>query len=238
LQSRSQGKNVVAFGIEADSILSKYASSFEQTSLYLHLDKTIYTNNETIWFSAYIFPKGIDTFEHQVLYVKFMRNDNDSLIRSSAFAITNFHSYGNLQIPNTLPTGEYRLIAYTDKLINKKPSVIFQQMISVKTNVAPPFSIVIAPMDSLKGKKDTTFLMVKGTWRNTNPMDKVVCTYEIFSGNKKISKGKTTLDYRGEAVLPILSKQDEMQGTFITYPERESVPENIKEQLIVELYSK
>ena len=30
----------------------------------------------------------------------------------------------------------------------------------------------------------------------------------------------------------------EMQGTFVTYPERESVPENIKEQLIVELYSK
>ena len=28
------------------------------------------------------------------------------------------------------------------------------------------------------------------------------------------------------------------EGTFITYPERESVPENIKEQLIVELYSK
>ncbi len=31
---------------------------------------------------------------------------------------------------------------------------------------------------------------------------------------------------------------NEKQGTFITYPERESVPENIKEQLIVELYSK
>jgi small subunit ribosomal protein S4 len=29
-----------------------------------------------------------------------------------------------------------------------------------------------------------------------------------------------------------------LQGTFIAYPERESVPENIKEQLIVELYSK
>lgn len=31
---------------------------------------------------------------------------------------------------------------------------------------------------------------------------------------------------------------NEMQGTFIAYPERESVPENIKEQLIVELYNK
>jgi small subunit ribosomal protein S4 len=29
-----------------------------------------------------------------------------------------------------------------------------------------------------------------------------------------------------------------LEGTFIAYPERESVPENIKEQLIVELYSK
>ena len=32
--------------------------------------------------------------------------------------------------------------------------------------------------------------------------------------------------------------ETEMQGTFIAYPERDSVPENIKEQLIVELYSK
>lgn len=29
-----------------------------------------------------------------------------------------------------------------------------------------------------------------------------------------------------------------MRGTFLAYPERESVPENIKESLIVELYSK
>jgi small subunit ribosomal protein S4 len=32
--------------------------------------------------------------------------------------------------------------------------------------------------------------------------------------------------------------ETQMTGTFITYPERESVPENIKEQLIVELYNK
>ena len=32
--------------------------------------------------------------------------------------------------------------------------------------------------------------------------------------------------------------ESEMKGTFVAYPERESVAENIKEQLIVELYSK
>jgi small subunit ribosomal protein S4 len=29
-----------------------------------------------------------------------------------------------------------------------------------------------------------------------------------------------------------------MEGTFIAMPERDQIPENIKEQLIVELYSK
>ena len=32
--------------------------------------------------------------------------------------------------------------------------------------------------------------------------------------------------------------EKEKRGTFLAYPERDSVPENIKEQLIVELYSK
>lgn len=32
--------------------------------------------------------------------------------------------------------------------------------------------------------------------------------------------------------------EKEMKGTYVAHPQRESVPENIKEQLIVELYSK
>lgn len=32
--------------------------------------------------------------------------------------------------------------------------------------------------------------------------------------------------------------QNTLSGTFLTYPDREQIPENIKEQLIVELYSK
>ena len=55
------------------------------------------------------------------------------------------------------------------------------------------------------------------------------------AGNKAISdnlRGKNSkfnwLDW----------SEAEMKGTFVAYPERESVPENIREQLIVELYSK
>ncbi len=58
--------------------------------------------------------------------------------------------------------------------------------------------------------------------------------------NKSAANTSITSNLRGKN--PKFSWVDwseaELKGTFITYPERESVPENIKEQLIVELYSK
>ena len=61
-------------------------------------------------------------------------------------------------------------------------------------------------------------------------------------GLKESTQGNTgiTSHIRGKnAKFNWLDWSDaEFKGTFIAYPERESVPENIKEQLIVELYSK
>jgi small subunit ribosomal protein S4 len=59
---------------------------------------------------------------------------------------------------------------------------------------------------------------------------------------KESSKERTSVTSPMTAKNPKFNWIDfneaEKKGTFITYPERESVPENIKEQLIVELYSK
>jgi small subunit ribosomal protein S4 len=59
---------------------------------------------------------------------------------------------------------------------------------------------------------------------------------------KEKSKGNSSVTSQIKGKNPKFSWLDwsetDMKGTFITYPERESVPENIKEQLIVELYSK
>jgi len=61
-------------------------------------------------------------------------------------------------------------------------------------------------------------------------------------GLKEKSRGNTSVTSQIRGKNQKFSWLDwnetELTGTFITYPERESVPENIKEQLIVELYSK
>ncbi|MDP4130041.1 MAG: 30S ribosomal protein S4 [Bacteroidota bacterium] len=57
-------------------------------------------------------------------------------------------------------------------------------------------------------------------------------TSQANTGITSPSKGK------GNKINWLDWNEAEMKGVFIAYPERESVPENIKEQLIVELYSK
>jgi small subunit ribosomal protein S4 len=61
-------------------------------------------------------------------------------------------------------------------------------------------------------------------------------------GLKAKSGGNTAITGNLKGKNPKFSwlewSEADMKGTFIAYPERESVPENIKEQLIVELYSK
>ena len=73
-----------------------------------------------------------------------------------------------------------------------------------------------------------------------------VPSFQLKAGDtisiKDSSKERTSVTSHIKGKNPKFSWLDwnetQMQGTFITYPERESVPENIKEQLIVELYSK
>ncbi len=61
-------------------------------------------------------------------------------------------------------------------------------------------------------------------------------------GLKEKSSGNAALLEKFRGKNPKINwlewNEGEKSGTFVAYPERESVPENIREQLIVELYSK
>ncbi len=61
-------------------------------------------------------------------------------------------------------------------------------------------------------------------------------------GEKEKRAANTALVSRFRGKDPKINWLDwnekDMKGTYVAHPERESVPENIKEQLIVELYSK
>jgi|GEM_PF-4900576 len=217
---------IVNIGEQADSLLNSYASRYENTRLHLHVDKTIYTRNETIWFSAYLFSKTPDTFNHRLLYVKLVRNDNDSVIRSHIFPFQNKHAYGDILLPTAIATGDYKLIAYTDKLVNNAPSVVFRQLIQIKTEAQPAFAIGIRTLDSLAAHDDSLRILIQGMDANSMPLINTSSQYEIIAGTKRIAKGSFALNHNGEAELVIPrapNKSLQFKGTFQTKNEKASV---------------
>jgi len=60
-----------------------------------------------------------------------------------------------------------------------------------------------------------------------------------FKGSSQTKEGLTSaVKGKNNKINWLDYNEAEMKGTFVAYPEREFIPENIKEQLIVELYSK
>jgi small subunit ribosomal protein S4 len=66
------------------------------------------------------------------------------------------------------------------------------------------------------------------------PGDKI----SVVESSREMEVIKRSIAGKGKTFAWVEWNQDTMVGTFLAYPEREAIPENIKEQLIVELYSK
>lgn len=71
-------------------------------------------------------------------------------------------------------------------------------------------------------------------------------SYQLKPGDKVGLKEKSAhnssvtsqIRGKGQKISWVDWNENDLQGAFLAYPERENVPENIREQLIVELYSK
>jgi small subunit ribosomal protein S4 len=56
--------------------------------------------------------------------------------------------------------------------------------------------------------------------------------------SKNLAVVQDAIAKRGKKYIWLTYDEKAVEGTFVDYPEREQIPENINEQLIVELYSK
>lgn len=56
--------------------------------------------------------------------------------------------------------------------------------------------------------------------------------------SKNLSVVQDSIGRKGKKFNWLVIDEKNVEGTFVDFPERESIPENINEQLIVELYSK
>ncbi|MEJ6978926.1 MG2 domain-containing protein [Pedobacter sp. P351] len=112
---------------------------FAQTSdrviyekVYLHTDRDYYTDGEDILFKAYIVDARSNTFIDlsNNLYVELISPDA-KISGRIVIRTDNGYGKGSFTLKDSVPTGKYRIRAYTNRMKNFEDSFVFQKLINV-----------------------------------------------------------------------------------------------------------
>lgn len=141
-----------------------YALSKPSGNLFVHFDKNVYSNNETVYFTGYIVKGGrVPIVAHKVMAVALIREVDSILITDDKFIMNNGLSFGSIHLPDSIPTGNYRFLVYTNKLINGFPELLFIQPITIKSSIEPPFKASIKLSEQTNSDNKPLKILVSAT---------------------------------------------------------------------------
>jgi hypothetical protein len=120
------------------------------TNLFVHTDKTLYTNNETIWFSGYLLGAQPDSTEHSMVCVAVVNADSREVVLQKKYLMKDRLSFGSLRLPDTIAAGNFIFLAFTD-VVRKdgQPLAVFTQPITIKSIRQQDFKVSAALVDTV-----------------------------------------------------------------------------------------
>lgn len=177
--------------------------------LFVHLDKSVYTNNEQIWFSAYFLNRSFpEKRQHQFISVSLISPQTKKVYLESKFIAGEGFSFGNIAIPDTIPPGNYLFTAFGNLVdAQQQPAAVYQQLITIKSVIKNNFRAYILPLDSLS-TKEKFYVQVKAENLSYLPLKKAEVIYTTDG-----SKNETTYT-NSDGLLTIAVPKKEGKGVL------------------------
>ncbi|WKN32323.1 TonB-dependent receptor plug domain-containing protein [Porifericola rhodea] len=172
--------------------LETYRVNYNSEKLYLHLDKSQYVAGETVWLKAYLVEAATNQPLPQdaLLYVDILNEEGES-IKQIKLAAQDGKAEASISLPDTLESGAYQLISYTDWMRNFDDAQFFRKNIRVWQARAEP-SLGTTISDKYTSQlADLQFFPEGGDW---------VAGIHTRLAFKAIDKQGKSVDARGEIV--------------------------------------
>lgn len=190
----------------------RYLAELPEEKIYLHQDRETYASGETIWFKAYLTqgPFHLPSTLSSTVYIELINSENQLIQEEIIYSPNGFGS-GQVQLPDSLPSGTYLLRAYTQWMKNVGEKYFYQRHIKVLSEFSPP-STLPAQQSSL----DLQFFpeggnLVKGI------LSKVAVKVLWENGLGKRVKGKI---FAGNQEVGTFESNDLGMGVFALLPEK------------------
>lgn len=117
-------------GQQPEELLRQWYQKAPVEKAWLHCDRDNYVAGETAWFKAYLSSDFQPDTLSSVLYVELLNTSDVTIVRS-VFPILLGTTYGQLELPDTLLTGNYLLRAYTPGMLNNGIDFIFKKRLHI-----------------------------------------------------------------------------------------------------------
>lgn len=190
-----------------DSMINKvdrYGINNHVPKMFVHFDKTIYSNNENVWLTAYLLDTtSVD--KHTTLIVNLIKDDARAVVLEDKFIMDKGLAFGNLFIPDSVAAGNYTFVAYTNLMSNGTPYIMFKQPVTIKTANQATFTAQLSPVDTaITSAEMKVRLMANISAVDLLPNAEV--NYYVGSPANHLLSGKVKTDASGQYVFNVPSK--------------------------------
>tara|TARA_R110002033_G_scaffold64323_1_gene115272 strand:+ start:13661 stop:16126 length:2466 start_codon:yes stop_codon:yes gene_type:complete len=139
--------------------LLDYTLNHAPEKIYIHTDKSYYSLDESIWYSAYLV-NGIthsQSDKSNVLYVEII-NSKDSILDTKKLLVSSLSASGDFKIGKNWKAGNYMLRAYTNYMRNDVSENFFRKKIQI---VSPEVAGLNEDSAGFNKTSDNNFNIVK-----------------------------------------------------------------------------
>lgn len=115
---------------QPEQLLVKWANESPIEKVYLHYDRSGYFAGQTIWFKSYIYSEFVPSVKSTSLFVELL-NSSSKVISRQVYPIFGGFTRGQIELPDSLSSGNYMVRAYTHAMLNHDPEFLYRKSITV-----------------------------------------------------------------------------------------------------------
>jgi hypothetical protein len=194
---------IILFAITFGYFANSWAQSnnFESETIFLHTNETTFVTGETLLYKIYCLNANSNELSKtsKIAYVEIIDNNGTSIIRNK-INLNNSTGSHEIFISTSFNTGNYKLIAYTNWMLNNSKSKYFETTISIINPFIPTkkqdntieSTTEIVKNNTHSKNEDVTIKLSKNTYnkREKIEFDIVTNSQKFIDGNYSVSVRK------------------------------------------------
>jgi len=184
-----------------DSLSAKMDMYHEAKSapvLFAHFDKTIYIQNENVWFTCYLLTRTLND-DPDILSVALVNDLDKSVALKKKFVMAAGIAFGNIFLTDSIAAGNYSFFLYTNQLSHDNPGTTFIQHITVLRSSEPTVSLSMSVDSStLNTNEKKVFFALT---RDERPLKGVRINYFLGDKTRPLLSGEAKTNDEGRYVL-------------------------------------